>query len=139
MRGESPEASSRRRAAVHSRDTAPELVVRRMLHGMGLRYRLHRRDLPGSPDVVLPGHGTVVFIHGCYWHRHPKCRFAQEPLRNSESWQARFERNVQRDGKNWRELRRLGWRVVTVWECETRNPAKLERRLRRLFIGDASP
>lgn len=138
MRQESPETSSRRLAAVGSRDTAPELVVRRMLHGMGLRFRLHRRDLPGSPDVVLPKHRTVVFVHGCYWHRHAQCPYSQVPARNSEFWQAKFRRNVERDIENQRELRRLGWRVVTVWECETRNLARLERRLRRLFTVDTS-
>ena len=137
MRQESPEGSSKRLAAVRSRDTAPELIVRKMLHGMGLRFRLHRKDLPGRPDILLPRWSTVVFIHGCYWHRHPGCPFTQEPTRNSAFWQAKFRRNVERDRENQRELRRLGWRVVTVWECETRSPVKLGRRLRRLFAGDA--
>ena len=132
-RHESPEASSRRLAAVGSKDTAPELVVRRMLHAMGLRFRLHRRDLPGTPDVVLGRHRTVIFVSGCYWHRHPGCPFAQEPQRNSAFWQAKFARNVERDRENRRDLRRLGWRVIVVWECETRNVTKLRKRLERLF------
>ena len=139
MRHESPEASSSRLAAVRSRDTAPELIVRRMLHGRGLRFRLHRRELPGCPDMVLPRWATVVFVHGCYWHRHRGCPYAQNPIRNSEFWSAKFERNVERDRENQRELRRLGWRVVMVWECETRHPVKLGRRLRRLFPDEASP
>lgn len=139
MRHESPEGSSSRLAAVRSRDTAPELIVRRMLHGMGLRFRLHRRELPGSPDVVLARHRTVVFVHGCYWHRHSDCPFTQEPGRNSEFWRAKFARNIERDRENQGELRRLGWRVVVVWECETRNPAKLGRRLRTLFPEAAAP
>ena len=139
MREEAPEKSSRRLAAVHSKDTAPELIVRRMLHGMGLRFRLHRKDLPGCPDIVLPKWSTVVFVSGCFWHRHSGCRYAQDPQRNSEFWQAKFARNVERDCGNQRELRRLGWRVVIVWECETRNPVKLGRRLRRLFPEEASP
>ena len=138
MRQESPEESSRRLAAVRSRDTAPELIVRRLLHGMGLRFRLHGKDLPGCPDIVLRRWSTVVFVSGCFWHRHSGCRYAQDPQRNSEFWQAKFARNVQRDRENKRELRRLGWRVVIVWECEIRDQAKLGRRLRRLFPGDVS-
>ncbi|MEN6644007.1 MAG: very short patch repair endonuclease [Armatimonadia bacterium] len=139
MRHESPEISSRRLAAVGSRNTRPELIVRRMLHEMGLRFRLHRRDLPGRPDIVLPRWGTVVVVHGCYWHRHGGCCHTQRPMRNSEFWLAKFERNIELDRENQRELRRLGWRVVIVWECETRNSVKLGRRLRRLFPEDASP
>ena len=139
MRHESPERSSSRLGAVRSNDTAPELIVRRMLHAKGLRFRLHRKDLPGCPDIVLPRLSTVVFVSWCFWHRHSGCRYAQDPQRNSEFWQAKFARNVERDRENQQELRRFGWRVVTVWECETRNPVKLERRLRRLFPEEASP
>ena len=139
MRHESPEKSSNRLAAVGSRDTAPEWIVRRMFHGMGLRFRLHRNTLPGCPDIVLPRWSTVVFVSGCFWHRHSGCRLAQDPQRNSEFWQAKFRRNVERDRENQRELRRLGWRVVTIWECETKSPERLLRRLRRLFSRDASP
>ena len=139
MRHESPEKSSTRLAAVRSRDTAPELLVRRMLHRMGLRFRLHRRDLPGCPDIVLPRWSTVVSVSGCFWHRHSGCRYAQDPHRNPEFWQTKFARNVERDRENRGELRSRGWRVVTVWECETKSPARLLRRLRRLFPEDASP
>jgi DNA mismatch endonuclease (patch repair protein) len=133
MRTEPPEKTSRRLSAVRSRDTAPELIVRRLLHSMGLRFRLHRRDLPGRPDIMLPMHGTVILVHGCFWHRHPRCPQAQDPTRNSDFWQAKFMRNVQRDRDDQRSLRRLGWRVIIVWECETRNLPRLRRRLGRLF------
>jgi len=109
-----------------------------MLHAMGLRFRLHRRDLPGTPDIVLARHRTVVFVSGCYWHRHQGCPLAQDPERNGDYWQAKFARNVERDRENRRDLTHLGWRVIVVWECETRNQTKLRKRLQRLF-GERSP
>jgi len=118
---------------IRGRDTAPELMVRSVLHRLGLRFRLHRRGLPGRPDVVLPCWQTVVFVHGCFWHRHEGCRFAYTPKSRQPFWNAKFSENLTRDEKARTALTALGWRVVTVWECETGDAMNLERRLRRLF------
>jgi DNA mismatch endonuclease (patch repair protein) len=120
---------------IRGADTKPELVVRRLIHALGLRFRLHRRDLPGSPDLVLPRHRTAVFVHGCFWHRHAGCRNCTTPTRNQDFWLDKFRRNVERDSRKSRELRRLGWRVLTVWECETQNAPRLVRRLQRLLLA----
>jgi DNA mismatch endonuclease (patch repair protein) len=117
-------------ARIGPRDTAPELAVRRTLHRLGYRFRLHRADLPGKPDIVLPRHRTVFLVHGCFWHRHPGCRFAYRPKSRVEFWESKFKRNVARDRKVERELREGGWTVHVVWGCETRDPLALERRLR---------
>jgi len=118
-------------AAVRGRDTCPERVVRSLLHVMGYRFRLHQRNLPGSPDVVLPRLRAVVFIHGCFWHRH-RCRAGQStPATRRAFWLSKFEKNVARDERVKRELRALGWRVLTVWECQTK-PSKLQALERRL-------
>lgn len=102
-----------------------------MLHRAGCRFRLHRSDLPGRPDITLPRHRTVVFVHGCFWHRHPRCRFAYTPKSRMAFWQAKFAGNVRRDRTQCQQLRRLGWRVIVVWECELRNPIRLAGRLCR--------
>jgi DNA mismatch endonuclease (patch repair protein) len=117
---------------IRSKNTKPEIVVRKAAHALGLRFRLHRRDLPGTPDLVLPRWRTAVFVHGCFWHRHG-CGSATTPTSNTEYWTAKFERNVQRDARNSAELRKLGWRCVHIWECEVKDPAKLDRSLRRIF------
>jgi DNA mismatch endonuclease (patch repair protein) len=103
---------------IRGRDTKPELRVRRFLHARGFRYRLHARDLPGAPDIVLPRYRSVVFVHGCFWHRHPGCRFAYRPKTRAEFWEAKFEGNVERDNRNRAKLERGNWRVFVVWECE---------------------
>jgi DNA mismatch endonuclease (patch repair protein) len=122
---------------VRSVDTDPELRVRRMVHQLGFRFRLHRKDLPGRPDLVLAGLKQIVFVHGCYWHQH-SCDGAKRPATNRRYWNSKLDKNVERDKKNLRLLRRLGWRVMTVWECELRNPERLERRLLRfLNLGAA--
>lgn len=133
-----PERRSWNMSRITGADTKPELIVRSMLHRMGLRFRLHRRDLPGKPDIVLPKHRTVVFVHGCFWHRHPRCRFANTPKSRIDFWTKKFEGTIRRDRQKSRELRRLGWRVLTVWECETRNPARLRRHLKGCFPDSAS-
>lgn len=115
--------------SVRQKNTTPEMAVRRALHALGYRFRLHRKDLPGTPDIVLPRHRTVVFVHGCFWHRHPGCRLTTTPSNNSEYWRLKFEGNVARDSRKDAALRDLGWRVVTVWECETRDPSVLSERL----------
>jgi DNA mismatch endonuclease, patch repair protein len=130
-----PEQRSRNMRAIKGRDTGPELTVRRLLHAMGYRFRLHRRDLPGRPDIVLPGRRMAVFVHGCFWHRH-RCRFGcVEPATRPEFWRAKFAANVARDRRAVRALQQAGWRVIVVWECQTRDADKLSARLRRL-IGE---
>lgn len=118
---------------VKGRDTSPELAVRRIVHRLGFRYRLHGEDLPGCPDLVFPSRGSVIFVHGCYWHRHG-CARTTTPASHVEYWQRKFGRNVARDRANASRLRRQGWRVAVVWECSLRQPEKLARRLER-FLG----
>ena len=120
---------------IRNRDTKPELVVRSMLHRLGYRFRLHRPDLPGRPDIVLPKYHTVVFVHGCFWHRHRKCRFAYSPKSRINFWQNKFKQNVARDKKVRSQLESLGWHVVVIWECETRCPARLRMSLQTHLPG----
>jgi len=124
-----PEHRSWNMSRIRGRDTAPEKQVRSALHRAGYRFRLHRKDLPGRPDIVLPKHSTVVFVHGCFWHRHQGCRFAYTPKSRVAFWNEKFRTNVGRDRRNLRDLRRLGWKVVTVWECEAERPSRWLRRL----------
>lgn len=106
---------------IRSKDTKPELVVRSLVHQMGFRFRLHRRDLPGTPDLVLPRHEKVILVHGCFWHMH-RCRFGRVvPKTNAEFWQNKRTENVQRDRRNAVSLRRMGWHILTIWECWTRD------------------
>ncbi len=116
---------------IPSRDTKPEIFVRSLLHRLGLRFRVHRA-LPGRPDIVLPRHRTVVLVHGCFWHRHGRCRFAYTPKSNLKFWLAKFAGNVERDRRARLALRKLGWRVITVWECEARSE-RLEKKLQKAF------
>ena len=114
---------------IRGRDTAPELAVRRIAHRMGLRFRLHRNDLPGRPDLVFPKHRLAVFVHGCFWHRHEGCRHASTPKSRIAFWTEKFAANVVRDARQEAALRALGWRVLVVWQCESRDEAVVERRL----------
>lgn len=116
----SPEVRSRMMSSIRGKDTKPEMLVRRFLHGQGLRYRLHDRSLPGVPDLVFPRHGAVVFIHGCYWHRHRECKYATRPRTNVEFWKTKFAGNVRRDRAAVSSLIEDGWRVVILWECGLR-------------------
>jgi len=115
---------------VRGKHTRPEMLVRRLVHRMGYRYRLHRADLPGRPDLVFPKRKTVVFVHGCFWHRHSRCPKATTPASNRDYWLPKFRQNKARDKRKQRELERLGWRVIVVWECETRDLDSLGERLR---------
>lgn len=124
---------SRIMKSVGRENTRPEIVVRKLLHSLGLRFRLHRKALPGSPDIVLPRHRTAVFVHGCFWHRHPGCRYASTPKTRQDYWLPKFAANVERDARKSSQLEELGWRVLVVWECETRNREALKARLRREF------
>lgn len=111
-------------------NTKPELLVRSLLHRMGYRFRIHRSDLPGKPDIVLPKHRKIVMVHGCFWHGHRSCRKGQNrPSSNKRFWDRKIRGNAERDKRNVAELRRLGWNVLTVWECETRNQDRLARKL----------
>jgi len=119
---------SERMSRVRGKDTKPEMAVRRLVHGMGFRYRLHRRDLPGIPDLVFPRLKKVIFIHGCFWHRHsdPYCKLARLPKSRIDFWKPKLEANRRRDIKNKRNLIRLGWEVLVVWECEIGNKEHIE-------------
>ncbi len=114
----SPDERSERMSRIRSHDTKPELALRLLLHGMGLRYRLGGAGLPGRPDLVFPRHGAIIFVHGCFWHRHPGCKVATTPKSNTAFWEEKFRRNVERDARVVATLRRLGWRVKIVWECD---------------------
>lgn len=111
-------ARSRNMAAIKGRDTKPELTVRKVLHRLGYRFRLHRRDLPGTPDIVLPKYQTVIFVHGCFWHRHRGCAFTANPKTRMAFWEQKFRKNIERDNRNQEQLSASGWNVVVVWECE---------------------
>lgn len=114
---------------IRSRDTKPELVVRSVLHRLGFRFRLESAKLPCRPDVVLPCHRTVVFVHGCFWHRHAGCRFAYTPKSSVQFWTRKFQTNIERDEQIARRLRRLGWKIIVVWECQTTDRTALTRSL----------
>ena len=116
-------------AAVHSKNTKPEMIVRKLVFGMGYRYRLHSARLPGRPDMVFPGKCKVIFVHGCFWHRHKGCRYATSPKTRVEFWESKFAANVARDKRTERELKKHGWSVLTVWQCQLRDPERLARRL----------
>lgn len=126
----SKEKRSWNMSQIKGKDTKPELLVRSMLHRMGYRFRLHRKDLPGKPDITLPKYRAVVFVHGCFWHRHKECRYAYTPKSRIGFWQKKFKDNVERDKKKQAALRRAGWRVIVVWECQLRNISKLENRIK---------
>lgn len=130
-------------AGIRARDTKPEMLVRRLLFASGYRFRLHRRDLPGAPDVVLPGRKVAIFVHGCFWHRHPGCSFATLPATNAAFWHAKLSGNVKRDVRAIEALTAAGWRVLVVWECATKRkpPAAamdLAQKLSEWIEGGAS-
>ncbi len=120
---------SRIMSRIRGRDTTPELVVRRMAHRLGFRFRLHRKDLPGRPDIVFPRFRAAVFVHGCFWHRHNGCRFAYTPKSRVAFWNEKFKKNIAHDRRSEEALRNLGWRVLVIWECETQNETALKKCL----------
>ena len=124
---------SRIMAAVHSENTKPERVVRSVVHRLGYRYRLHVAALPGRPDLVFACRRKVLFVHGCFWHRHGNCRYASMPKTRRKFWQAKFDSNVARDKATVRQLRKMGWAVMTVWQCELKKPDRLAQRLDRFL------
>ena len=122
---------------IRGRNTGPELRLRSLLHRAGFRFRLHAKQLPGSPDVVLPKYRTAIFVHGCFWHRHPGCRNATKPSTRREFWQEKFDANVSRDARNQAALEAAGWTVLTIWECELKADAEgVVRRLADELRGD---
>lgn len=124
---------------IRGKDTLPEKALRSLLHRRGFRFRLHDRTLPGKPDIVLPKYQTVIFVHGCFWHRHPGCSRTRTPASRQDYWVPKFERTVERDQQNQRKLRLLGWNVLTVWECELKEADALVDKLVRLIRREAAP
>lgn len=132
----SRETRSRNMAAIRSTNTRPEMRVRSALHALGYRFRLHRKDLPGRPDIVLPKYRTAILVHGCFWHCH-RCKYGSVvPATRADFWAAKRAGNVARDRRNRAALRRLGWRVVVLWECEVRTLAAAHARLSKLHFGE---
>jgi DNA mismatch endonuclease, patch repair protein len=125
----SKERRSWNMSRIRGRDTRSEIFVRSLLHSLGYRFRLHRKDLPGKPDIVLPKHRTVIFVHGCFWHRHLGCRYAYTPKSRVEFWTNKFSANLERDAKVRHALEQAGWQVLVVWECELRDVDRLAKRL----------
>ena len=128
-----PAQRSERMSRVRSKDTKPEMLVRSLVHKMGYRYRLHARDLPGKPDLVFPSRGKIIFIHGCFWHRHGTCKYTRWPKSKLDFWKPKLEANRRRDQAVRRSLRRTGWKLIVVWECQLANAAKLGTRLRKFL------
>ncbi len=131
----SPEKRSSVMRQVKGRNTTPELTVRRALTKLGARFRLHRKDLPGAPDIVMPGRKLAIFVHGCFWHGHDCSRGAREPKANVDYWRGKIGRNRERDGETRAKLAALGWRVEVIWECELKNEAALRDRLEALLAA----
>jgi DNA mismatch endonuclease (patch repair protein) len=119
---------------IRSKNTKPEMIVRSMLHRMGLRFRLHDRKLPGNPDIVLPKYKTVIFVHGCFWHRHSGCRYAYTPKSRIDFWEEKFSRNIKRDQEVRCKLEIINWKALTVWECEARDVQSLMAKLKLILI-----
>ena len=127
------EQRSRNMSAIKSKNTKPEIKVRKVLHSMGYRFRLHSKDLPGSPDIVLPKYKTVIFVHGCFWHRHENCKYASTPKTRKEFWNKKFTENKKRDLEIQEKIKILDWRSVVIWECETKNIENLRDKIIDVF------
>ncbi|MBR2125191.1 MAG: DNA mismatch endonuclease Vsr [Akkermansia sp.] len=128
-----PEQRRRNMSAIKGKHTKPEMLVRRALHAMGYRFRLHRNDLPGKPDIVLPRHKVAIFVNGCFWHRHVGCKYASTPATNVDFWNAKFAENVARDKCIYEKLEVLGWKVVVIWECEVKRLLQESYNLSKLL------
>ena len=127
------EQRSRNMSAIKSKNTKPEIAVRKVLHSMGYRFRLHGKDLPGSPDIVLPKYRTVIFVHGCFWHRHKDCKYATTPKTREEFWNNKFRSNVERDLEIQENIKNIEWRSVVIWECETKDIENLRGKIINIF------
>ena len=132
-----PERRSANMASIRSRDTAPEMAVRKLAHALGYRFRLHRKDLPGKPDLVFPGRKAIIFVHGCFWHQHPdpQCKDGRRPKSRPGYWGPKLDGNLTRDARRQAELEAAGWKVLVVWECRTRDTDALAAALID-FLGD---
>ena len=128
-----PAERSERMKRIRGENTAPELKLRKALHARGLRYKLHDKRLPGSPDIVFTRYRAAIFVNGCFWHRHHGCKIATTPKSNTSTWQTKFERNVQRDAANAAQLTAAGWNVIVVWECELTSIEKIEAACERVL------
>ena len=127
------EQRSRNMSAIKSKNTKPEIKVRKVLHSMGYRFRLHSKDLPGSPDIVLPKYKTVIFVHGCFWHRHENCKYASTPKIRQEFWNKKFTENIKRDSEIQDKIKNLDWKSFVIWECETKNIENLRDKIIDVF------
>lgn len=132
----SPQKRSQMMAGIKGKNTKPEMVVRKLVCGMGFRFRLHRKDLPGSPDLVIPRLRKVIFVHGCFWHRHSGCRLAYTPKSNAQYWLDKFEANMRRDALALEALGDLGWEILIVWECELLNLPALAQKLHSFLAAE---
>ena len=130
-----PAERSERMSRVRSKDTKPEIVVRSLVHRMGFRFRLHARDLPGHPDLVLPRHRKIIFVHGCFWHRHGSCKNTRWPKSKVAFWKPKLEKNHERDAATRKALRRLGWDVLVIWECQLKNLEKIAEKINGFLQG----
>ncbi|MBE3124918.1 MAG: DNA mismatch endonuclease Vsr [Acidobacteria bacterium] len=128
-----PQKRSQIMSSIRGYDTQPELSVRSLVHRMGYRFRIRQGQLPGDPDIVLPRHRKVIFIHGCFWHSHKKCKRSKRPSTNETFWNQKLDKNIDRDKRQQGELRKLGWKTLVVWQCQIRIPAKLEEKIKRFM------
>ena len=131
-----PRKRSEIMSRIRGRGTKPELIVRRIAHRLGFRFRLHRKDLPGRPDIVFPRHRAVIMVHGCFWHRHPGCKHASSPKTRESYWKSKLDDNVARDRRNETALRELGWRVMVIWECETKDREAVAARIKSFLLQE---
>ncbi|MFZ2630528.1 MAG: DNA mismatch endonuclease Vsr [Desulfosalsimonadaceae bacterium] len=129
----SEERRSWNMSRIKGKNTKPEIIVRSLLHKAGYRFRIHRKDLPGKPDIVLPKHNMVIFVHGCYWHRHQGCRFTYTPKSRTDFWNKKFSDTVERDIKHRRQLIDMGWKVEVIWECETESLNELNGKINKIL------
>lgn len=131
----SREKRSQIMSRISGKNTKPELIVRSMLHSMGYRFRLHRSDLPGKPDITLPKHKKIIYVHGCFWHGHKDCKRAKQPTTNKYFWQEKLAKNIERDILNMADIKKLGWDVLIVWTCEVKDMNQLKNKLRTFLEG----
>ena len=129
VKHEVSEQRSRNMSAIKSKNTKPEIAVRKLLHSMGYRFRLHRKDLPGSPDIVLPKYKTVIFVHGCFWHRHENCKYSTTPKTRREFWENKFKVNLKRDLEIQEKIKNIGWQSLVIWECQLKGDIKKVKKL----------
>jgi DNA mismatch endonuclease (patch repair protein) len=121
---------------VKGRDTKPEIFVRSIVHRLGYRFRLHRQDLPGNPDIVLPRHGKIIFVHGCFWHGHKMCSRSKRPTTNVDFWNVKIDKNIERDMQYQRQLVSMGWKVLVIWQCEIRMPENLLVKIQHFLYDE---